>query len=68
MKVFVKHTKTGGIYEVVGNAINATNDANGQSMVMYRKAYVSLDTDVFVREEQEFWSKFQKIDVKNKGD
>jgi hypothetical protein len=51
----VKHLKTGNIYEVVGEAIDATNAHRGQEVVIYRR-----DGQTYVREKGEFWQKFEK--------
>lgn len=50
----VVHLKTGNIYELVGEAINATNANDGEIVVIYRK-----DSQMFVREKKEFYEKFQ---------
>lgn len=49
-----RHIKTGNIYEVIGEAINATNANDGEIVVIYKK-----DTKIFVREKKEFYEKFQ---------
>lgn len=55
-KLFV-HKKTGKIYAVLGNAINATNSEDGQKMVVYRNAAGAL----FAREVAEFYCKFREV-------
>ncbi|MCT4634487.1 MAG: hypothetical protein N4A76_17380 [Firmicutes bacterium] len=50
----VVHLKTGNIYEVIGEAINATNVNDGEIVVIYQK-----DGQMFVREKKEFYEKFQ---------
>ena len=54
-----KHLKTGAIYQVVGEAINATDAQDGQGMVIYRR-----DGVTFVREVHEFMEKFAAEEVK----
>lgn len=49
------HKKTGNRYLVVGCAINATNENEGQVVVQYQK-----DGQHFIREESEFLEKFEK--------
>lgn len=48
-----KHRNTGNIYRVTGEAINATNAQDGQTMVIYER-----DGRRFVREAGEFMEKF----------
>lgn len=50
----VIHLKTGNIYELVGEAINATNANDGEIVVIYKK-----DGQLFVREKTEFYEKFR---------
>ena len=50
------HIKTGNIYTYCREIINATNSSNNEIMIMY-----SRDSDLFVREKEEFLSKFVKI-------
>lgn len=51
----VIHLKTGKLYLALREVINCTNNVDGQVMI----EYVNMDGDVFVREEREFWQKFQ---------
>lgn len=51
-----KHLKTGNVYRVTGEAINATNAQDGQNMVIYER-----DGKRFVREAGEFIEKFAAI-------
>ena len=54
MKVI--HIKTGNVYVMEEQeAINATNDNDGQVMVVYRNE----EGHTFVREKREFWNKFE---------
>ena len=52
----VKNLKTGEIYEMITEVINATNAQGGQIMVFYRND----GGQKFVREKVEFWEKFEK--------
>lgn len=45
-----RHYKTGNVYEVLAHVTNATNDRDGQGMVLYRDGEGRL----FVREAMEF--------------
>jgi hypothetical protein len=55
----VIHKKTGNIYYILGEScINCTNDADHQVMIQY--AVPSL-LKKFVREQTEFWEKFEKV-------
>jgi hypothetical protein len=58
-----KHKKSGRIYEVVSKKIiNATNNVDGQIMVMYiGEKKDGSGKGVFVREFNEFHEKFEKI-------
>lgn len=49
-----RHTKTGNIYRVIGEVINATNgDQDGQEMVLYER-----NGGTYVREAAEFRDRF----------
>lgn len=50
------HLKTGNIYTVHGEVINATNIESGQKMVLY-----SRDGQYYVREVEEFGEKFKTV-------
>lgn len=52
------HLKTGRIYTVVGEAIDATNATQGRVMVIYER-----DGRRFVRDAYEFQEKFAAIDA-----
>lgn len=54
----VRHKKTGNIYYIKGYVINTTNGCEYQSMVLYYHPEHNTD---FVREENEFWEKFEQI-------
>ena len=58
-----KHKKSGRIYEVVSEKIiNATNNVDGQMMVMYiGEKKDGSGKGVFVREADEFYEKFEKF-------
>lgn len=51
-----RHLKTGNIYTVLGEAIDATNSRSGQSVVIYER-----DGRIFVREAHEFAEKFEAV-------
>ncbi len=57
-----KHKKSGRIYEVVSEKIiNATNNVDGQMMVMYiGEKKDGSGKGVFVRESAEFHEKFER--------
>jgi len=56
------HIKTGNLYEIVErNIINATNGANDQIMIMYRRKGDTTGWKTFVREEKEFLEKFRAV-------
>ena len=52
----VKHLKTGNIYTVKGEIINATNAQSGQVMVLYERNGVE-----YVRARREFLRKFEVL-------
>jgi hypothetical protein len=54
--VNVTHKKTGRTYKVLQeNIVNATNGFETQEMVLYTNGDLT-----FVREQKEFWQKFEK--------
>jgi hypothetical protein len=52
------HNKTGNVYEVIAEAIDATNSRDGQIVIIYRNA----KGEYFVRDKKEF---LQKFTIKN---
>lgn len=63
-----KHIKSGNLYYVfTDDAINTTNNLDGQLLVIYRKiiqgkhANIIDDSNTFVREYIEFHEKFVKV-------
>lgn len=56
-----EHLKTGNIYELVrDDVINCTNANSEQIMVLYKNPqHPDL---IFVREKEEFFQKFKKLD------
>lgn len=50
------HNKTGNIYIMDSEAIDATNSRDGQIVVIYR----NNKGEIFVREKNEFLQKFTK--------
>ena len=57
-----EHIKTGNIYRVVGEALDATNMSRGMHMVIYRR-----EGKTFVREASEFQAKFRAAIKQAKG-
>jgi hypothetical protein len=56
-----RHLKTGNIYEMVrDDVINCTNANDEQIMVLYKRA--DKPDLIFVREKEEFYQKFEKIE------
>lgn len=51
-----RHLKTGNIYIVLGEAIDATNSRSGQVVVIYERG-----GRIFVREVTEFAEKFEAV-------
>lgn len=62
MSELYTHNKTGALYEIVEhNIVNATNGANDQIMIMYRRKGDTIGWKTFVREEKEFFEKFKAV-------
>lgn len=60
----VKHKKTGNFYRIYDGAfktINCTNEQDGQTMICYWSEDPKVNY-TFVREEKEFWEKFERIE------
>lgn len=59
---FYRHIKSGKIYEIIGEAINATNDRDGQMVVIYRQHFtekkLAKNEKIYVRDIVEFYEKF----------
>jgi hypothetical protein len=57
-----RHKKSGRIYEVISESIiNATNDQDGQNMIMYiGEKKDGSGKGIFVRESSEFFDKFEE--------
>jgi hypothetical protein len=51
-----KHLKTGNVYFVVGQVVNATNGKDNELMILYENEHGR-----FVREESEFFKKFKRF-------
>ena len=49
------HKKTGNIYHIIGKIINATNNRDGEEMILYTDG-----KNVYSREINEFYEKFEK--------
>ena len=49
-----KNNKTGDIYLILTEGVNATNSSDGELMTIY----MNLSGDIFVREKSEFQNKF----------
>ena len=57
-----KHLKTGNIYYAIGEVLNATNEQDGQTMILYYRDGKNDASDlIFVRETEEFHSKFERV-------
>jgi hypothetical protein len=56
MKIYI-HTKTGNEYRKIGVVKNATNENDGQIMVLYTR-----NGHYYVREVKEFNEKFKKVE------
>lgn len=54
MGIKVEHIKTGNIYYVIHEAIEATNGREDIKYVVYKR-----DENIYVREAAEFWQKFR---------
>lgn len=52
-----RNKKTGKVYYHLGEVVNATNENDGQKMVIYREK-TNCDSYTFVREKSEFFEKF----------
>lgn len=53
-----RNKKTGGVYRLVAvNVTNTTNENDGQKMFLYQND----KSELFVRDENEFLEKFEKI-------
>lgn len=61
---FYKHIKSGKIYEIIGEAMNATNDRDGQIVVIYRQHFaeqkLAKKGKFYVRDIVEFHEKFER--------
>lgn len=53
----VIHNKTGNLYFLLQDVINATNAQDGQKMCLY----VNTKGQMFVRERKEFFEKFTSV-------
>ncbi len=51
-----KNKKKGTLYDVIGRCINCTNSEDGQKMIIYTNGELT-----FVREEKEFYEKFELV-------
>ncbi len=60
MHELYKNNKTGKLYLALGKAINATNEADGQEMISYIDLGITRHS--FVREKDEFFEKFTRVD------
>lgn len=70
-----RHKKTGNLYKAwIFDAINCTNAQDGQVMVIYKRALRTVRSDgepptspCFVREANEFYEKFERVDNARSG-
>jgi hypothetical protein len=58
-----KHNKTGNVYLYLYKALDTTNNKplHTRWMVVYQPVDINADLRIYVREEQEFLSKFTEI-------
>lgn len=56
-----RHKKTGNIYLVFASAVDCTNSRDGTIVIVYRPA-VTGNEHLYVREEREFYEKFEKVE------
>ena len=54
-----RNRKTGALYVVEGKATNATDDRDGELMILYRR---NGDGDLYVRDHLEFLEKFEPVE------
>jgi hypothetical protein len=53
----VIHRKTGNPYQYLGTGIDCTNERDGAVVVFYRS--LADPTQLFAREQGEFWDRFE---------
>lgn len=57
-----RNIKTGNLYMIVSTCVvNATNEQDGQLMILYRN-YGGQDATLYAREADEFYKKFVRED------
>lgn len=54
-----RNKKSGGLYHIYDKAIDCTNERDGLKVIIYHQK--SDYVRVFVREESEFYEKFEKV-------
>jgi len=54
-----QNKKTGAIYQVMGEATCATNQFEGQALVVYRPV---MGAHLYSRDKSEFFEKFERVD------
>jgi len=57
-----RNKKTGELYQIYDKAIDVTNERDGLKVIIY--GLKSSDNQTFVREESEFYEKFEKLPYK----
>ncbi len=58
-----RNKKTGELYRVYGKALDVTNRRDNLKMIIYSPK--SNDNQTFVREESEFYEKFEEVPYKS---
>lgn len=61
-----RNKKTKNLYKIKDKVINTTNAQDGQIMILYEPLNINVDKDgnklIFVREQNEFYEKFEEVD------
>jgi hypothetical protein len=58
-----RNKKTGELYRIYDKAIDCTNERDGINVIIY--GLKSNDNQTFVREESEFYEKFEEVPYKS---
>jgi hypothetical protein len=61
MKRYFKHIKTGNIYKMLHECLECTNGRENKEYIAYVEADDVDHVDVFVRERDEFFKKFEEV-------
>lgn len=62
MTKMYRNKKNGGLYELLGEAIDVTNSRNGMEVVIYRPHGMAGVAQIYVREWMEFEQKFERVE------